>query len=483
MPQNADTWDLVHALSATEKRYVRRYASLHNDPRNVQYLLLFDQLNAQSSYDPEAIQANMDDPQFTRRYSAHKNYLHQLIRRAMRAYNAEKFSHNRIQGWISDGIFLYHKTLYAQSLKVFRRAAKRAAELGQTLTSLQILQWERRVIKRMRQPDREAQLVALSAEGERLARDLRDELTLQEQYEAEYRRNQADPNVGTLEQTNPLPAPKTIRSFQARHFLYQIHIFRARMANDNPGALEWQQEQAALWAAYPKICEEEPYRYGSVLANLLSLALKQERFDIYDEARPQLHQLRTRSEIEAFHLKQQLHYMDLFHAMNRDAFAEGTRLIPGIAKWVRKNVHRMHKSREMAFYYNFAALCFLAEDYPAALGWFRMLAADGRNAERKDIQALVQLFLFIIYFEMEETDLLESHFRAAQRFLKLYYPDSFQQWLLPELNRIFLRVPMGERTAAFSALLRATEAQPACTNWQSKDGFREVMRWLRRKAK
>ena len=490
MSSNSDVWELVHALSKTEKRYFRRYAALRGDSEDLNYLKLFDLLQQQEVFDAEKLLLALDDPHFRKRFSAHKNYLHQLIRKSMRAYNAGRFAFVQIQGLIADGAFLYHKTLYDQSWKMFRKARKLAQKLEHFPALLEIMQWERRLVKRQRQKDRKDQLREIAAEVKASLLKLDRQLEYQDLYEQVYVLLQANPHSGpsgerVLEGIERLPVlqdEQRANSFQAKHFFFQIRIFLAQLRSQAHAAMDWQEKQLVHWEAHPEIRAEAPFRYSTVVANFLSLATFLHKNDRYQEVRPRLEKLSMRSDYETFQVRQQVYFLDLLHYLNAKDYQKGLSLIPGIMRWMSSNRNRLHRSREIAFDFNIAMIGFLGGDTALAMKSLRNILNEGRQSERLDIQAAANLFLRIIYAENEEVELGESQSRSLRRFIRLYYNKGYLVWLVPKLERI-LSLPKGPAQAlAFSQLLSEIREHDDRNGWGIQAGFNALTSWMEIKA-
>lgn len=487
MQSNQDLWMLVHSLSKSEKRYFKRYAQLWGDEVDLTYLRLFDIMLDLPAYDPHAIGDAMQAPSFEKRYSAHKNYLHQLICRAMRAYYAEKSAVNQLHGLLSDAAFLYQKTLFTQSQKCLRKAWKIASSLEMFTYMLEILRWERRLLKRIRGKSRGSQLAELSEKAQSTLQSFNEEWHLHLLYETVYGLNQAAHDLcesvdAVFEAHTQWTQSPPAGSFQAKHFYFQIHIYREQLHGDLGQALKFQEQQVALWDEHAVFQSEEPFRYASVLANYLSLLTVNHVQEPFDSVRARIAQLRMETPLEEFQINQQLHYLDLLYCLNHPAYPLAHAVIDRVEHWLAGNAKQLNTSRWMAFGYNLAILQFLRGHFSDALKWVRELLADGHQPERKDAQAFLQLLLFLLYFEMHEPDLLESQQRALARYLKLYYDHSYPPFMLAKLGKAFLAPPGPPQTRAFADILASIEAHPERSQWDSDLGFKEIMLWLRRKA-
>jgi hypothetical protein len=486
MSSSADLWELIQSLSKTEKRYFRRHSSVWSDDSETSYLRLFDLLSTQHQYDPAGILQEINDPAFEKRYSAHKHYLYNVICRVMRSYHAESAASQRIQGWLADASFLFRKTLFEQAYKVLQKAWKPAADLELFATMLEILRWEKRILKRIRSKDRTQLLEEVNHRLARTLHQLQEEQEFDELYEKVYGFSQAGhegkAGMDTLIDHHPLMQGEQLPgSFRAQHFYYQVLIFRAQLHGDLGGAMKWQSKQLDLWQGHTLIQEEEPHRYSVVMANYLGIAAAVPLKAEYERVRPLLAKLEVSSPLDQFQIELQLYHLDLLFWLNQRDYDAAIKGMPAVT-WLERNREKLHASRLMAFFYNLAFVEFMGGNYRASMKWVRQHAADGRQAERQDVQAAMQMLLFIMYYEMNEPDLMESQYRSLTRFLNLYSDHLFPGYMVPQLQRIFRMMPGKKQTQAFAVLAGQLNQHPDCEAWKAFAGYGDFSQWLLSKA-
>ncbi len=86
---STDLFDLIKALTITEKAYFKKYAyKQQTDTKENPYLKLFDAIDKQEVYDEEKLVKKFAKEKFAQKFSAAKNYLYQLILDCLAAYDA-----------------------------------------------------------------------------------------------------------------------------------------------------------------------------------------------------------------------------------------------------------------------------------------------------------------------------------------------------------------------------------------------------------
>lgn len=80
------TFKLIKSLTKSEKRYFRLFASITEGDKN--YMRIFEAMDKQEVYDEKKIKAKFKDTKFVNHFTYEKNYLQQMILKALRNYNS-----------------------------------------------------------------------------------------------------------------------------------------------------------------------------------------------------------------------------------------------------------------------------------------------------------------------------------------------------------------------------------------------------------
>lgn len=123
---STDLFDLIQALTQTEKRYVKQELQRHVIGEVNQSELLFDAVAGQDAYSEEAIKRRFARYGFVKRLPEAKRELILVILRAMRQYHAERTPMRRAISGFADGEFLRSRGLFNWSERKFREAARDA---------------------------------------------------------------------------------------------------------------------------------------------------------------------------------------------------------------------------------------------------------------------------------------------------------------------------------------------------------------------
>ncbi len=100
---------LIHSLTKTEKRYVKVFAKLHGDSPN--YIKLLEAIEEQVQYDEQAIKSRFEGEAFTKQLHVTKNYLQNLILKALRNFYHHPLSRAELLDMLRNIEILFEKGL------------------------------------------------------------------------------------------------------------------------------------------------------------------------------------------------------------------------------------------------------------------------------------------------------------------------------------------------------------------------------------
>ncbi len=142
MKKSEELFYLIQSLSKSEKRYFK-LSSQGSD--EAEYLLLFNAIEAQKTYDEAAIKTQFQDKAFINQLTTIKNYLKHRILQALRCYHAKISVQAELIDIIRNIEILFHKGLYTICNSELKRAEKKATHYQQDVLLFQIKDWKRKV--------------------------------------------------------------------------------------------------------------------------------------------------------------------------------------------------------------------------------------------------------------------------------------------------------------------------------------------------
>ena len=140
---STELFELVKAMTPSEKRYFKIFASLHTVGEQNKYMKLFDLMDEMVDYDEAHLIEGVNDKGGVT-FSKLKKYLYDLILKAMRNFNIDKNGTHQLTAAIDDISILFNKGLYAQAQKAIKKADKIINEYELISYNFLIENWKRR---------------------------------------------------------------------------------------------------------------------------------------------------------------------------------------------------------------------------------------------------------------------------------------------------------------------------------------------------
>ena len=137
-----DLFQLIKAMSKTEKRYFKLDAQKSGEKRSKQ-VQLFDAINKMDTY----VEKKLAKKSFVKHLAVEKNSLYSKILRSMRSYRSDRSIYAQIKEMILDANNLLAIGLTDQSSKLLKKAKKNAYEVNYYLAILEINKKERHIAK------------------------------------------------------------------------------------------------------------------------------------------------------------------------------------------------------------------------------------------------------------------------------------------------------------------------------------------------
>ena len=143
---NNDLYDLILALSPSEKRYFHRFAQRHIIGEGNIYLKLFKILSAQDIYDEASARTALQ--QEKARFAVSKKQLYNLVLESLQQYHRDKESKEIVKRWVQSAHILIDKSLIKQAEKLWKKAWKKAQSEQLLAVMPEILLLERTLIEK-----------------------------------------------------------------------------------------------------------------------------------------------------------------------------------------------------------------------------------------------------------------------------------------------------------------------------------------------
>lgn len=145
MQKKDEIFELIHSMDASEKRYFKRYSSIHSDKKDSVSIQIFDALDKMKFYSEEKLKDHFKDQKTAQHLHVSKNYLLKNILRSLRNYHQSFSKESELKDILVEIEILSQKKQYHLAYKILSKAYKTAYQYELFLQILEILQWISRI--------------------------------------------------------------------------------------------------------------------------------------------------------------------------------------------------------------------------------------------------------------------------------------------------------------------------------------------------
>ena len=142
-----DLFQLIHSLTASEKRAFKLLSDRHSRQGGNNYLLLFEAIAAQEKYDEAAIRTQFEGKAFVRNLAEAKSYLYKTLLRSLRFSKGPFSSETELREMLDHLEILHAKGLGSQAERQVQIGLEKAEALNLHAFIAEFLRWKRRLVK------------------------------------------------------------------------------------------------------------------------------------------------------------------------------------------------------------------------------------------------------------------------------------------------------------------------------------------------
>ncbi len=464
MKKTQDLFDLIQRLSRSEKRYFTLDARKAGK-RESRYLLLFQAINQQESYDEAALKKK-----FKGNLADDKARLYEAILRSMRDFRSHRSSTARMKELLLDANFLYERGLYQQCQKRLAEAKEIATELQDQLSGLEINREQRRIVNTLGNQTDRSDLQLLQTEAQQQLQLLQEEVKFLDTHDELIRAVHRLRQSNETEQQQALHQQYATRllstepptSLRAQLRFYQSRAMLAQLEGKAAGVYENFLQVNQLWEANPAYKQEEFNRYLDDAFNLLHATFQYPA--VIAQAATLLDRLAAEQPDSAHDrlvLFQRTATYRLIYTINFAATTPAEQVLGPIQEGLQ--LYDLHPVSELTIRYNAAVLFFLQAKPLDCENWLLSIIELRRNELRPDIVQAARLLRILTLLDQDmDPDFLDAQIRAEQRLLTKASPSQlidFSKWMLRNCKKELQLLPSA--VAGF----RAQQRQELPTTW------------------
>ena len=141
--KNDVVFSLIKSMTQSEKRYFRRYSSLHSEQKDNNYVQLFDRMESMKNYDESALAKKIANKHFAQL----KRHLLIKLLESLRAFNKARGIENNLHHLISNHYVLKDKGINKQSKKELYKAKQLSSQTERHYDLIKTMQIETIVLR------------------------------------------------------------------------------------------------------------------------------------------------------------------------------------------------------------------------------------------------------------------------------------------------------------------------------------------------
>jgi|GEM_PF-5903170 len=440
MKKQDHLFSLIHAMTASEKRYFKLFCSIQKGEKF--YLRLFDYIDRTEKPSNAGIQEKFKAEPQARYLPRIKHYLFQLILRSLRSFHDEKAIENQLYNKLHEVRILYDKGLWDICLDMVDRAIELSTTHHLHALRLEFYKWRSRIadvtydIELIRSVIKNDYPVALQLVKET------DEyfryLSIYDEFYAYYKSRGIQTDEASVKMlsnlvSDPLMTDEAEPSYFYSRILY--HSIRSTYAVLAPGRLaesvHHSMQLLRLLEANPEIIRENPKTYFAVMNNLLTrLAMMGDTKPFYERLKeyrrfPEMlvadkrNYYETRVYINSLQLEMEFSYRYGF-------FEEAFALWKAHEKKVLSMDEGLTSEIRMVLLLSAAKIYWMYGKCSSSNKILnRIIQSTDNEKLREDIWFLVYVLKLLNYFRLDDRDGVEVTYRVFhKRYIENFDPSS-----------------------------------------------------------
>ncbi|MEO8514243.1 MAG: hypothetical protein ABI543_11825 [Ignavibacteria bacterium] len=434
MKVSDDLFQLIKAMSKSEKGYFKKFASKHTIGEKNIYVKLFDAIDSKSEYSEEVIKAKFKGEKFVTSLYSTKNYLFNLILKALSSYHSERFAVSKLNMMMIELNVLFEKGLHRQFRTLLNRAIALAVEndkpfylailYNKALTSL-------------------ATVYYASNEDmnyEKLKKNTLDNVNIlktNEEYHILYndmffftKETSSIRNDKDLEKLNRIIENPLLNdgsqaiTFDAKFKYCNIMGHYYRLINDNTNWLKFRKDLVELMESDKKYIKENPRNYLLALNNYLYACVNTGMDKEF-----QVNLKRLREFAKQFENKKEfmdiqsrifllVSDLELNYAIKNAKPDILNSIIENVEAGFKKFGNKLDENRKLSLYNRIAYACFILKDFDKSITYLNRILNAANPKIEPEQHIFARIRSLIVHFEAGNYDLLEYSVKSTKRFLE-----------------------------------------------------------------
>lgn len=419
MSKKDTLWELIHSLSASEKRHFKVFAT----KADKNYIQLFNAYNSAKKDNALSIENNLPPTYNKKNIAVEKNYLYNLLLNSISDYHKNSSVEYTIDSINKNIELLIQKGLLQQALTQINKAKKKATEAHVESPLIRTFELEQEVYNRyqdyknlLASIDQCRMLIQIIANQYEYK-----ELAFQMNYkEIQFRSTNKTEDLKELQnimQNNLMLNEELALSYKSKMFLYQTKAMFYGIVNDEPLSIFYFEKMMRLMESAPLLIKQNPIDYILVFANVAMGKINLKQYNEllktieYIQQTPELFNIKNNIDFEAnlFYFTQP-YLLDIYTAIGDSENCKTT--IQLIETKTEQYANYVIKTALLNTAKSMAIANFQLGDYKKSLKYMNQIFDDDLGKYSRG-----HIFNMIIHYELGNEQLLLSLISSTKRLL------------------------------------------------------------------
>ena len=485
-----ELYQLISLLSKAEKRQFKLMASTSSGKES-NYTKLFDYLSKQEEYEEEQLVKKFKDEAFIHHLSSTKHKLYLQILKSLTTLstgNPIDRELNEMQAYIE---ILYYKGLLKQSQRWLNKAKNIAYQYEKFTVLLNLFSWEKRLLHERQNENLTETYEQIINEEKEVMNKLQNVLDYQNlnfmvtSYSATQFRIRSEKDELFLQKfgEEALVKEDCSKSLSAKLLYYEVRykfLLKSNIHNEAWNtinkAIQLFKKQAS------KLVDSDVETFLRIHMNFINISILTGNMEAVENS---LEEIKIHSEKSGYHeikTKEKFFYTQLLYYMNSYQWEKAHQIALEFKEFIKDYEYVFKKTKLLIIKYNISMLYFLRQDYNESLYWLNNILNQPKTELRKDSQITARIMRMLVFYELDNKDLIDDLVRSTQRHLaKNNYQHDFEMIMLSFLKDLTSVVSNAEVIEKCKELeQRITEMDK--TEKVKQIGQDEVLLWIKSKV-
>jgi hypothetical protein len=429
MKKGEQLHQLIKALTAAEKKHIRININKFHPTKTSKNTLLFDSLNQQKKYAPEAVKTAYQTEGYSINFlSADRNLLYDLVLTNLSDFHKKKTTEIQLNEGYQNAIMLFEKKLFKQALSQINRIILIAEQLESYAILINFYHLQQRILKvqnRLQEAIKSIQKQTVLWENQKRINNYIELHYQSISLRIELAKVRSSENVQRLQEFMEHPLlkidlPTHLGFLEQFHYL-EIYCNYYFIRDNKQLELKSNQSLVDLYNQHPIFKKNEPLNYLVFHTRILAIQRNLnptgflDALTVYRALSKEFQKQQKQAESIIFIFS---YNYELDFYIQHQYWKEGEKVVPIMLKGLKKYQAFIEAQLQITAYYRIAYLYFFNAEYAHAVDILDKVINDFPSNLRPDVYSFSLIVRIIAHYEMGNIRLIPYLIKTAAYHIK-----------------------------------------------------------------